>query len=322
MHLPAVLFVDDDANLLASIRRGLHSHGCGWESHFANSSQEAQTLFNLRRIDVVVSDLMMPLMSGIELISLLRTKSTRHMDAIILTGEGSFDTALEAINSVGVAKYLTKPCSISRLVEEVHSVLARHAPKTVPRSLTALSMLSTAVILTRADGYIVDANESGQKLVAADNTLGADLNHRLISDRPDTTRRLQEAIYQAGVNESHQISHVPLWSEIKGKLNLSITRMACAEGDAAVMIVVTDPDRPIASTPQSLALFLGLTPSESRLVHALALYGYMERAAQECGLTVESARTYLKRVYSKTGLHGQSELMRTIFSLPDELLSI
>ena len=66
--------------------------------------------------------------------------------------------------------------------------------------------------------------------------------------------------------------------------------------------------------PDVLAEALQLTLSEARLVRALAQGASLSEAAQALGLTLETARYYSKQVYAKTGLRGQPDLMRRIWT--------
>ena len=63
-----------------------------------------------------------------------------------------------------------------------------------------------------------------------------------------------------------------------------------------------------------LAEALHLTVSEARLVRALAQGASLSEAAQALGLTLETARYYSKQVYAKTGLRGQPDLIRCIWT--------
>ena len=58
----------------------------------------------------------------------------------------------------------------------------------------------------------------------------------------------------------------------------------------------------------------GLLPSEAALAWAIAQGRSIAEAAQELGITVETARNYSKKIYSKTGAGGQAELVRIIFT--------
>jgi DNA-binding CsgD family transcriptional regulator len=63
---------------------------------------------------------------------------------------------------------------------------------------------------------------------------------------------------------------------------------------------------------EQLGELFDLIPSEARLALALSRGMSIAEAAGELGLTVESARTYSKRIYAKTGARGQSDLVRFI----------
>ncbi|MFW2850480.1 helix-turn-helix transcriptional regulator [Sphingomonas sp. TX0543] len=72
---------------------------------------------------------------------------------------------------------------------------------------------------------------------------------------------------------------------------------------------------PIATGPQRLAAIEaihGLTHSEGRLAAALADGASIAQAAATIGLTIETARNYSKRIYAKTGVRGQAELVRLL----------
>jgi DNA-binding CsgD family transcriptional regulator len=58
----------------------------------------------------------------------------------------------------------------------------------------------------------------------------------------------------------------------------------------------------------------GLLPSESRLAWAMAQGMSIAEAAEDLGITVETARNYSKKIYAKTGARGQSELVRNILT--------
>jgi DNA-binding CsgD family transcriptional regulator len=63
---------------------------------------------------------------------------------------------------------------------------------------------------------------------------------------------------------------------------------------------------------EQLAELFGLLPSESRLALALSRGMTIAEAAAELGLTIETARTYSKKIYAKTGARGQPDLVRFI----------
>lgn len=85
------------------------------------------------------------------------------------------------------------------------------------------------------------------------------------------------------------------------------------------VLFIRDPEHPDESRVELLQRLYGLTGSEARLSDLIALGMTLKRAAEEQGLTEASAREYLKRVFRKTGVHSQPDLVRKVMSLPPGL---
>ena len=75
------------------------------------------------------------------------------------------------------------------------------------------------------------------------------------------------------------------------------------------ILCVEDPWGPIRIDPRKIALSLGVTASEARLVAALAGGGGLRQAAGRLGIAYNTARTQLRSVLDKSGMHSQAELM-------------
>lgn len=112
----SVLLVDDQPRVLESLCRALR--GTGIRSLTASDGLEALALLAREPIDVIVSDELMPGMSGTELLSQVR-KSYPHITRILLTGDLNVDTALRAINEGEIYRFLQKPTTIAELVTTV-----------------------------------------------------------------------------------------------------------------------------------------------------------------------------------------------------------
>jgi DNA-binding NtrC family response regulator len=109
-----LLIVDDDDQLSQTLERRFGRHGM--EVITAPSAEAAIPLLNTRRFDVALLDLHLPGMSGIELLQQMKTLQP-DVEAILLTGEGSIDTAIQAMKG-GAYDYLSKPFHLPEL--EVH----------------------------------------------------------------------------------------------------------------------------------------------------------------------------------------------------------
>jgi response regulator RpfG family c-di-GMP phosphodiesterase len=119
-----VLYVDDEPSLCRAFAR-LFRQDADLFVTTANSPEEALTMLGLERFDVVVSDLRMPGMNGIELLTNAR-RLQPEMRRLLVSGHADFNSALNAINEVGVDRLLTKPWDIDELRSAIHGA-ADHA---------------------------------------------------------------------------------------------------------------------------------------------------------------------------------------------------
>lgn len=100
-----ILMVDDDVNLLNSMKRVLHGK---LEADFAKGGAEALLLLDANEYSVIVSDMQMPGMNGVEF---LKKASLRRPDSVrvMLTGNADLKTAIDAINEGQIFRFLLKP---------------------------------------------------------------------------------------------------------------------------------------------------------------------------------------------------------------------
>jgi len=106
MDIKTVLFVDDEERLLSSLKRGLIDEP--YKCLFANSGLEALELLSKNKVHVIVSDMRMPEMNGLELLRKVREKYP-DIIRIVLSGYTQISTLLLAINEGHIFKYITKP---------------------------------------------------------------------------------------------------------------------------------------------------------------------------------------------------------------------
>ena len=115
-----ILVVDDEPMVTGSCRRILAAEGDDVE--VADSGQEGLKLALSKRFDLVMADLRMPDLDGMELVRTLRRKRPETA-VIIITGYGSVPSAVEAAK-LGVADYIEKPFT----PEEIRQAVSR-APR-------------------------------------------------------------------------------------------------------------------------------------------------------------------------------------------------
>jgi len=116
-----LLAVDDDPGILEVEREVLTAEGYTVET--ATSGQEALSMVRATPFDLVLTDLRMPSMDGLQLLREF-TEADPEMPVIILTGHGDIGCAVESIKQ-GAYDFLTKPLHIEKLVITVEKALER-----------------------------------------------------------------------------------------------------------------------------------------------------------------------------------------------------
>lgn len=101
-----VLFVDDEENILKSIQCGLMDEP--FPKRFAQSGEEALEIFRKEPVAVIVTDMRMPRMGGLELLTIVKEEYPETV-RIILTSYAHVVTVVSAINTGQVYRYLIKP---------------------------------------------------------------------------------------------------------------------------------------------------------------------------------------------------------------------
>jgi DNA-binding NtrC family response regulator len=120
---PHVLLVDDEDMVITSIRAFLELE-TEFAVHGFTSPEEAARFVETNPVDVVVSDYLMPKMNGIQLLA--RAKQFQPEAArVLLTGHADKQSAIQAINDVGLYQYLEKPWDNSQLLLVLRSAIER-----------------------------------------------------------------------------------------------------------------------------------------------------------------------------------------------------
>lgn len=111
-----VLFVDDEPHVLQGLRRMLHPMRQEWSMRFETSGEQALEACRAEPLDVVVSDMKMPGMDGVEILDEVK-RLQPHTVRIVLSGEAS---KANVLRSFGVShQYLSKPCDPGLLKQTI-----------------------------------------------------------------------------------------------------------------------------------------------------------------------------------------------------------
>lgn len=114
----SILIVDDEPLIRKSLYEILKISG--YDTYTAATAEEVIDLFEKRTFDIVITDMQLPKMNGLELIIFIK-KISPATEVILITGYGSIETAVEAMKK-GAFDYISKPIvddEIKLLIERI-----------------------------------------------------------------------------------------------------------------------------------------------------------------------------------------------------------
>ncbi|UCF66884.1 MAG: sigma-54-dependent Fis family transcriptional regulator [Acidobacteriota bacterium] len=122
-HPHASILVVDDEEVIRDVLAALLDRQGGYDVHLAEGALDAERILASRPIDLVLLDLMLPGVSGLELLRGIRSDDPQR-EVIMMTAHGSVETAVEAMKA-GAFHYLTKPFQNDEVLLLVDSALTR-----------------------------------------------------------------------------------------------------------------------------------------------------------------------------------------------------
>jgi len=146
MQREHILIVDDDREIIKFIEANLRKEG--WQVQTATDGYQALRLIAVDSPDLVILDIMMPGLDGVEVCRRLRTRS--QVPVIMLSARGNLEDKVDCLN-LGADDYLTKPFGVEELIARVRAVLRRNKPnqRLIPRTLLASGSLEIDFITRR-----------------------------------------------------------------------------------------------------------------------------------------------------------------------------
>jgi DNA-binding NarL/FixJ family response regulator len=213
-----ILLADDHKILREGIRRGLEGAGEEVVGEAANG-EEAVELARLTRPDVVLMDISMPVLDGIEATRRIVAENP-EAKVVVLTMHDDPARTRAAI-SAGAVGYLTKGTSLSQVVETLQAV---HAGETVLSPQLAVSMLEAARVAAERDELLSDrqveilqkiANGLGTKQVARELGITQKTVHNHLNaiyrklDTQSLTQAVLSAVRLGIIDLDHDTSDAP-----------------------------------------------------------------------------------------------------------------
>lgn len=118
---PGILFVDDEVKILQGMRRMMYALRDQWEMFFAESGEKALEILNTETIDVIISDMRMPGINGLQLLQKTQELHPSVM-RIVLSGQAGNEEIIKAV--MPIHQYLTKPCEFDVIKSTISRILA------------------------------------------------------------------------------------------------------------------------------------------------------------------------------------------------------
>lgn len=139
-----ILFVDDDPNILSAFQRHLRKQ---FEIQTAlEGPQGLEAVRNDGPFAVIVSDLRMPQMDGIQFLSQVRALTPDSV-RMMLTGNADLSAAVEAVNQGHIFRFLTKPCAAEVLTTALNAGIAQYRLVRAERELLEQTLRGTIKML-------------------------------------------------------------------------------------------------------------------------------------------------------------------------------
>jgi DNA-binding NtrC family response regulator len=179
-----LLVVDDEPNILTTVRRAFELEGYGVE--VAGSGSVGLEKLADRDIDLVLLDVMMPEMDGVEVLRRIRD---RHPDVfvIMMSGNATIETAVQA-TKLGAHDFVEKPLSTDKLLLTVQNALSYKAlqienRKLAERARADFQMIGNSSAMRAIfDKIAKTAPSSGRVLITGENGTGKELVARAIHE--------------------------------------------------------------------------------------------------------------------------------------------
>ena len=122
MSAPLIMLVDDEVPFVETMGKRLKKRKYNVISAY-NGQEALDTLEENKNVDVIILDVKMPVMDGIETLKEVKRRIPLA-EVIMLTGHATVETAIDGMKQ-GAYDYLMKPCDIEQLVEKIEEAASK-----------------------------------------------------------------------------------------------------------------------------------------------------------------------------------------------------
>jgi len=114
-----ILFVDDEINILDSLKRFFYKNRKEWNMSFVSSGEQAIEHLENNKVDILVTDMKMPEMSGVELLRIVQSRFS-NVIRIALSGLEITPEIQDALKSSIIHRYFRKPFNMQEIEKAIN----------------------------------------------------------------------------------------------------------------------------------------------------------------------------------------------------------
>jgi len=180
-----ILVVDDEPFILRSVSFVLQKEG--YEVFCASNGAEALNIAWDKRPDLIILDLMMPVMDGIETLSLIRKEPQLKDIPVIMLTAVAVESSVKEVLRLGVDDYILKPYDSQDLIQKVKDVLERGSEGGGVKTHETDSKDKKKVLIADSKSGVIELAKSalGQSYEVIDAVNGPQVITKAIEERPD-----------------------------------------------------------------------------------------------------------------------------------------
>lgn len=155
--MKSVLIVDDEIDMALAIKESLKR--CGFKPTVCHNPEDALSRLNLADFSLIITDMKMPKMNGIEFLQEIRRKGI-FVPVIVITGYGTVENAVDAMK-LGATDYIMKPFSFDSLRRVIDRILPSEDADIVAESPVMKHLMSIIREVAKSDITVLLSGESG-----------------------------------------------------------------------------------------------------------------------------------------------------------------
>ena len=228
---------------------------------FSGSSSQALKQFQAHPFDVVVTDVKMPQINGIDLVLAMR-QIHKKSSFILLTGTADLPLALDAINRAEIFRFFTKPCAAAMLIEAISAALQAQAADRSSSELGAelLDSFAAGLLVVDAAAKVQFMNQQAREMGAACDGIAVGKDQILRTSSVAQTAQLHDLIQLAARGQAggSMAIHCPKSERTMAAVIVSPTP---SHNPATVAVYLRFPDDWHITSTEQLATIFSLTPA-------------------------------------------------------------